>query len=665
MERRRPRAEVDAHGAEQAQGEVEKALVIARVLLDARKPAEAMVHVSHALALEPDNLSALNLLAKLCHVQGRLTDTLRLWQRIRTLAPGREGALEQLGFLHRLATDEELSRLRLIPVGQDAYAQRHSAEVELEAAFFRFRARDFKGALGTCERVAAQYRSRPALYKLAVLQKAWFQERTDDLGGARATLEKLGRERGFETDVDRLGFLARVCERLGTEDALHQALYIYDHLHAHHGRLSALPHLATLAEALGQTERAKAHQREYLRRFAQRLHLPTLADRVCALAAVYLPLDELPCQQVDPESRHAAELEVRRTKSLAARRRRRALLAFLCGERERAARLLVRLCATRWAEAMDFAYLGDARAALKDPLAPAAYLEAARRWKGVDPAVWKKVLAAGDQEELRALLSDSRRAEEVKEALLATARAERTSPRAWRELALFEELAGFDGSAHQAKAHALEAVRQERPDLGRVKVAAVYHLGSKPKGLVHEVLVARRWVGQSGGGHLADVGVLGSVAPDFSALAAGTLASAKDYVRGVWPHLAGGCDDFVYTLKVSKDDELSSGASAGLPLAVAFLSLFLGREVNPQAAFSGALVCDAQTKLVVRRVGDVTYKVKGALHRNLEMLVLPEENRPEVEAGGVPLSIATRIVRYARSLDEVVELLWGKQAWDW
>jgi ATP-dependent Lon protease len=119
-------------------------------------------------------------------------------------------------------------------------------------------------------------------------------------------------------------------------------------------------------------------------------------------------------------------------------------------------------------------------------------------------------------------------------------------------------------------------------------------------------------------------------------------------------------------LKIAKEDEPSSGTSAGLPVAIAFLSLLLQREVPKTIALTGALVCDSQGEIVLRRVGDALYKVKGAYHRNLRSILLPEENREDVEGGDiVPPAVARELVRYAARLSDAVELLWGPTVWDW
>ncbi|MBI3182231.1 MAG: tetratricopeptide repeat protein [Myxococcales bacterium] len=652
-------------------GSVEDELSLARVLLCLGEPEEAERHVRKALAREPRSLSALSLLARICHSQGRLTETIGLWQQISLLAPSREGVLAQLGILHRLAQDEELARLPLAPVGQDLYARKSPAQVELETAFALFGERDFKGALAACDAMAHRHRgSAPELFKLAVLQKAYFQERMDDLQGARATLVQLGRQRGFETDVDRLGFLARLCERAATPETLEQALHIYEHLHLHHGKLSALPRLAALSEATGAHAQAESYLQEFDRRFSRRMHEPTENDLLRALSLRYLPLGEVRHRlgQLAPRAMRNLHLEP----SFLERRRLRALLCYLSGDTDRCRRLLQRLVRGRSPGPLDFAYLGDALAASGRPEeSAAAYAESLRRSGAADALVWRSLLrvlqggvacgAAGR------LLQDQTAAQLAHREL--TERARRSQkPAAWRELASMERAARWPD---RARAHEQRAAELERAasgqDLGRVRVAAVVSLAGKPKGLVHEMLALRRKVAPGAGGHLAqEGGILGSATAELHEIARVVLATAIDFARARWPHLAAGADGYVYSLKIAKDDEPSSGASAGLPIAVAFLSLLTGREVGARIAFSGALACDSQRQVQLRRIGDAAHKLKGAYHAGLEGILLPEENREDLErADVVPLPVARRMARFARDLDGAVVAIWGPEAWDW
>jgi hypothetical protein len=70
--------------------------------------------------------------------------------------------------------------------------------------------------------------------------------------------------------------------------------------------------------------------------------------------------------------------------------------------------------------------------------------------------------------------------------------------------------------------------------------------------------------------------------------------------------------------------------------------------------------------VAVRRIGDAVYKLKGAYHCNLSGLVLPEENREDIEpAAEVPRALSSSLARYVRSLAHAVEAVWGVEAWEW
>jgi tetratricopeptide (TPR) repeat protein len=650
---------------------VEERLLTARVFTELGLLDRAEELTLEALRSEPNSLSALNLLAKICHIEGRLTETLHLWHRIQMLAPNKEGALVQLGIFNRLAQDDDWVKMSFIQVGE-GFTKKHPAQMEFESTFAKFKDRDFRGALLACEAIATAYQGKvPELYKLAVLQKAWFQEHTDDLQGARATLEKLGRERGFETDLDRLAFLARVCERIGTPAIQDQALHIYEHLNVHFGKLSALPRLAALYAAKGEGEKAAVYAHQYARRFCRRQHKPEPREYVHALAIHYVPLSRLSPMPLSEEEHAAVIREIRVIRSLAGRHRARALLAYLCGDKARAERLLRRVIRSRYSTSRDFAYYADLLAERGErEKAHPLYVEALRKHCGNNVLLWGQVLvgleAGLDEAPVRALLADGP-GESAHGSMLEAARRRRADPLAWRQLARMERLLGRAQEAlqHEAKAVALENAKAQE-DVGRVLVAAVYSLNMKPKGLVHEMLAWRRPSARRAGGTLTDGLVFGNIAPDLQQVSRSVLASVKDYARAHWPHLTQDVDDYEYGLKVAKDDEPSSGNSAGLPLAMAFLSVILGRPLPTTLAMSGAVICDSQRHIMARRVGDTLFKVKGAFHRNLATILLPEENRQDIEGGDhVPLQIARSLVRYVKNLDEAVEAVWGKQAWDW
>jgi hypothetical protein len=201
--------------------------------------------------------------------------------------------------------------------------------------------------------------------------------------------------------------------------------------------------------------------------------------------------------------------------------------------------------------------------------------------------------------------------------------------------------------------------------VGHVQCAAAYYLFGRPKGLIHDVWVGRRRAAPGEGGRLEEGDILGNVAPDLRATLRNVCDAVRAYVRRRFPHRAAEIDAWGYTFKVTKEDELSSGASAGIAAAVAFVSAFLQLPVPADVALTGALVTDAADALAVRRIGDVEHKILGASHKGLRRIVVPAENRVDVELGGVvPPEIAAQLVVYVRNLDEALEAVFGPEVWD-
>lgn len=143
-----------------------------------------------------------------------------------------------------------------------------------------------------------------------------------------------------------------------------------------------------------------------------------------------------------------------------------------------------------------------------------------------------------------------------------------------------------------------------------------------------------------------------------------TFFAVREFARSRFPDWTADVLDYDYTYQVTKDDETSGGTSAGLPTALGFLSVFLQRPVPQDMAFSGVIVAEAHDVLVVRHVGEVEFKVKAAYNRNLRRLLLPRDNRVDVESNAqVPRSVAAELVRYVANLNEAVSQTWGEDLW--
>jgi len=206
-----------------------------------------------------------------------------------------------------------------------------------------------------------------------------------------------------------------------------------------------------------------------------------------------------------------------------------------------------------------------------------------------------------------------------------------------------------------------EAAERDALPIGRVLAAAVFQFVGKTKGLVHQVWADRRPVEPGRGGFLASDDILGNVTLEMKQHVRNAFFAVREYARSRFPRQTSDVLDYRYTYKVTKEDEPSGGPSAGLPTALAFLSVFLQKAVPQDVAFSGVLIADSHDALVVRSVGDAPFKVKGAYHRNLRQIVMPAENRPDLEANAlVPPAVCERLVRYVATLDEAVTVTFGE-----
>ena len=244
----------------------------------------------------------------------------------------------------------------------------------------------------------------------------------------------------------------------------------------------------------------------------------------------------------------------------------------------------------------------------------------------------------------------------------------RETPRrsqAWPQLAVVLRIAGDGAGAERsaARATAFRVAEQRREStVGRVLSAAVYHFADAAKGLVHEVWATRRPTAPGEGGYLEEI--FGNLTPEFALAVRNIFLSVREYAFAKLPHLSGGLLNFNYAYKVTKEDEPSGGLSAGLPSALAFLSAFIDRPVPQDIAASGTLVTDAHDVLVVARVGEAEFKVRGAYNRNLRCVLLPEGSRADVERSHhVPRAVVDDLVRFVGDLDAAVSFIFGDDVW--
>jgi tetratricopeptide (TPR) repeat protein len=633
----------------------------AQLLVEAGELNDAERELAEVLDMRPDDLTALNLLAKIKHVRGELSLAIALWAQIHARSPHNERALMYLGSILRLARDPERGASEYLALGPGQLVHKPIAHLELEAAFRAFLAHRVDDAYGTCDRLAHRWRVKdPAAYKLAVLARAWIAEMSGNLDVACATLEALGNERGFETDTDRVLSLARIYERMGTRERLEKAAHVFRFLERSYEKMSALARLSRLYQRLGDEERARAYERRWLESFEARMHRPTVATAARVAAARYVALEWL-ARLREPLRTRAAPLSSERAEPM----RERAIASFLRGDLSETRALL-----SARGERLDEAYLAELEA-IEGRLEAAAVrwgrvLDSSKpdaRIVGTLLRVYARTQDAALGRLAAGVLEHDGLAQEIEAQL----RGSPLRPDAWWMMAALRRALGDRDEAarcaERARALSEAAERDARP-VGRVLAAAVYHFVGKTKGLIHQVWADRRPVEAARGGFLASDDILGNVTFEMKQHVRNTFFAVREYARSRFPQLTSDVLDFQYTYKVTKEDEPSGGPSAGLPTALAFLSVFLQKPVPQDVAFSGVLIADSHDALVVRSVGDAATKVKGAYHRNLRRIVMPAENRADLAASAqVPAAVCARFVRYVSTLDEAVTLTFGEEAW--
>jgi tetratricopeptide (TPR) repeat protein len=628
-------------------------LLYATVLAEIGELYDAELEVASVLEQRPEDLRALDLLAKIKHMRGELSAAIACWAQIHAKSPQLDSALMRLASMLQLARDTASGTGEFLVLGPYQLWRKPAAHLELEEVFRLFLGRNPDEAMERCDALSHKYRDKdPELFKLAVLAKAWIAELTGDPEHARSILEELGALRGFEADSDRIVALARIYERIGSPELLEKAVHIYQHFERRQPKVGVLGHLALLARRLGRTEDAERCEQRFTELFRRRMHRPSFEDAVLIASRRYVPLSKLARIRFWNENAPADETP-----------RERAIDSALRGNRSTARELL-----EKSGEALDRKYLADLTA-LDGSLekAVALYIECLET-DSDDLRVVEWLLehfAASGSTRVARYFRKPDAGEKALRLLESTLRSSPRRPSLWRELAALHRILGRREEAARCaqRASTLEdAALRDRHEVGRVLADAVYRFTGKAKGLIHEVWAARRPAPSGRGGFLEEI--LGNLAPEMTQTVRNTFLSVREYARAKWPHLTRDIFDYNYTYKVTKEDEPSGGQSVGLPSALAFLSVFLNRPVPQDIASSGVLVADSHDVEVVRPVGDPEYKVRGAYNRNLSIVILPEGSRPDLEWNPlVPRAVCDEIVRYAATLDDAVVLTFGEDVW--
>jgi len=649
---------VEAHVPSRVAFTMADRLQEARVLVALGELRDAEVLLADVLDEAPDDRSALSLFAKIKHMRGELSQAVACWAQLHARSPHSELALMQLGAILHLAQNPERGAEEFLALGQFQLVRKPTAQVELEEAFGLFLARRPDAARARCDQLAKKHRGKDReLFKLAVMANAWIAEMCGEIDAACTVLERLGHERGFELDTDRLLGLVRCYERKGTEEKLRAAVNLCEHMLERFEKISLLGRLATLHRRLGDEARARSFEERYLVEFERRMHRPSADDFVEVAARRHLALDRLRNLELGP-------FEVDEDR----KPRERAIVAALSNDFSTARSLFA-----RGEQAIDREYLGDlSMIEGRVDEAIGHYIEALKLDRANVNVIERLLelvehasVSSGTRNALRSVMAREDVGEQAHCALESAIRSSPLRPSLWRARARLFALASHstpEATRADDRAQALaEAARRDASPIGRVLAAGVYHFVGKNKGLMHQVWAHREATERGRGGVLLADQILGNLTSEMLKSVRNTFLAVREFALAKFPHLTRDLFDFNYSYKVTKDDEPSGGLSAGLPNALAFLSVFLQRSIPQSIASSGVVIAEAHDVLAVRNVGDAEYKVLGACDCNVQMLILPSANRAALlESSRVPPAITEEIVRYASNLDDAVRLVFGE-----
>ncbi len=618
--------------------------------------AEAEHLLADALERSPTDEEALALYASIKHRRGELTLALGCWRAL---------ASRKVHATRDVRRDLALLHARALAQGVESPAagREGSHDERLLTAFRHHQLHRTDEAVRACRDVAATARHSPELVRLAHYAEAWFHESSGDLDGACAALERLGRDRTFAHDRERLLMLAALYEQTGTKDRLEAALHLYRFLErSDDGQGSYDGHLARVHRALGREDSAMAHEARHLERVRRASQRASVNELLELASRRHIPLDRL-ARAVETERTLGSTID---DTNLDARGR--ALLLALAGDPMKAYEALAESDAELDAlyraelarsqgdhdtalpllvEALEASLLEDrvpsfwAAGALVELLdgPHAERVEAARRRGALDAAIERAfahrlVLAPQDPQAI-AWLARWSAAREDQDASMPPARSrQRTAP------------------SHAAPT-------------GRILSAAVHRTGAIRRGLFHELWADRERVESGKGGNLPAENVLGNVTDDFARDVRNVFYAVREWAKWRLPHHLRGLDDHRYVLKVTKDDETSGGRSAGLAVALAVLSALLERPIPGDLAASGAIVADSYRHLAVARVGDVEPKSLAAFEAHLGMLLLPLGNRLDLERSHeVPRLVVENHVRFVSTFEEAARFVFGHELFD-
>jgi tetratricopeptide (TPR) repeat protein len=644
-------------------------LLHARMLLHTGRPRAAERLLSGVLTIDPENPVTQTLLLRAKQMQGKLRDAVRIWESLSSTKDD-QSTLAALRAIYQTSLEPEAA-----PPAAALTGDRHVVRLQIAQAFRLAAVARPDAGIEICDRIMERHRHVDrALYKLSAIAKIWLLEAAGQPDRAIALAEQLGAEPDLLDDVDRQLSLVRLLDM--APGRARDAIDIYETLFEKLRDASILTRLSRLHARLGDSSRATALAKRHLAAFEQDLGYATLPQLLRSATRCHVPIRDLEGISFD---RGLLDEEYRRLSDKPGdeARRKLGIVAVLRRDYQQAATFLADVVKRTRARPVDLAYLGElAWLDGRPELARAWYrdsLECRRaRGEALDGlALATLVLAADPPSGMGAAHSSVAEFSvgwDVRGAIAELARSRPSDPLVWHALARASRLLGREeeGARHQIHAEFLERRGSQTHRSGHALAVAAYHANGDRKGMVHELWVTRHRASGPEAGLLANANIFANLTDDFRTYLRSLFDSVKHYARARFPHVTEDIDSYAYEFKLTNEDERSSGPSAGLAIAMAFLSLFLDHPLPVDTAYSGVVVTEAHDGLSLRRVGDADVKVEGVLARRVRRFVLPFDCREEVEQSDlVPLEASRKVVIYARDLDETLEAVFGDEIWLW
>src|SRR5258705_279950 len=116
-------------------------MAYARTLVEIGEPYDAELQLAQVLEERPDDLGALDLLAKIKHMRGELTEAIALWAQVHERSPRNQTGLLRLSSMLQLARDAERGGGEFLVLGHFQLWRKPAAHLELEDVFRTFLAR--------------------------------------------------------------------------------------------------------------------------------------------------------------------------------------------------------------------------------------------------------------------------------------------------------------------------------------------------------------------------------------------------------------------------------------------------------------------------------------------------------------------------------------------